>query len=133
MYKLISRAAALLAGIVLSAGAFAAAELPAQSTEQAGVTVKVVPRNITGAVWEFEVVLDTHVRALTDDLLQGAALVAANGAAVRPTGWQGDPPGGHHRKGVLQFKALDPRPAILELRIVRPDEQAPRAFRWPLN
>jgi hypothetical protein len=52
---------------------------------------------------------------------------------VRPTGWKGDASGGHHRMGVLSFKALTPPPTALELRIQRVGEKAPRVFRWDLN
>ena len=47
--------------------------------------------------------------------------------------WQGDPPGGHHRRGVLRFKALAPAPAALELRLQRAGEPSPRVFRWQVK
>lgn len=112
--------------------AHAAASLPAQASTQSAVTVKVTPRTITGATWEFEVVFDTHSQALNDDPVQVAALVAADGTEILPLEWKGDAPGGHHRKGVLRFKAPQPASGPLVLRIRRVGEAAPRTFRWQL-
>ena len=106
MFKLTLRTVVLLAPLALWAGSPGAAELPAQSSVEAGVTLKAAPRSLAGAQWEFELVFDTHVQALEDDPLSGAVLIAADGSAVAPVAWQGDPPCGHHLTGVLRFKAL---------------------------
>ena len=45
----------------------------------------------------------------------------------------GDPPGGHHRKGVLRFAPIAPVPDAVELRLQRPGESAPRSFTWTLK
>ena len=110
----------------------AADALPAQSSSAAGVTVKATPRTLAGAVWEFELVFDTHTQDLKDDPAKSASLHAA-GASAAPLAWQGDPPGGHHRKGVLRFKAITPAPAALELRLQRAGEPSPRVFRWKVK
>lgn len=104
-----------------------------QSSFQAGVTVKITPRMLTGASWDFEVVFDTHSQELKDDLEKAAVLVADGGAPQAPAKWQGDPPGGHHRSGTLQFEAVSPMPAAIELRITRQGEAKPRSFRWQLK
>jgi hypothetical protein len=83
--------------------------------------------------WAFELVLDTHSGDLSDDLPKAAVLVDDRGGEHRPAGWQGDPPGGHHRKGTLDFAPVAPRPGAIELRIQRLGEPAPRAFRWRLD
>ena len=124
---------ALLAAFALSLGATAAENLSPQTSSQSGVTVKVTPRSFSGPAWEFEVVFDTHSQELSDDLLKSAMLVGERGSQAAPSAWQGDPPGGHHRKGVLSFDALKPAPAVLELRIQRPGESGPRVFRWTLR
>ena len=113
--------------------AFAAANLPPQTSNQNGVTVKVTPRNLAGPAWEFEVVFDTHSQELKDDPVKSAALVVDGGAPSAPTAWQGDGPGGHHRKGVLRFKPAAVSAASVELRLQRPAESAPRVFRWKLR
>ena len=126
----------LLAGFtyaLFGAGGIAAAQsLSTQSSGAAGVTVKATPRALTGGAWEFEIVFDTHTQELNDDLVKTASLLA-DGKPLAPAGWQGDPPGGHHRKGVLKFGATDPGPQAIELQIQRPGESAPRAFRWQLK
>lgn len=133
MFTLIVRTLLLLATLALSPAAPAAGELPPQTSDQGGVTVKVTPRRLAGPAWEFELVFDTHVQALQDDVLRSAVLIAADGSPVAPVAWDGDAPGGHHRKGVLRFDPLEPSPAVLELRLARSGEPAPRAFKWTIR
>ena len=133
MHRLISQTLALFALLAFAGGAFSVGNLPPQSSSQAGVTVKVTPRSLAGAEWEFEVVFDTHSQDLKDDLLKAAVLVADGGKPSSPTGWQGDGPGGHHREGILRFKPAAASPASVELRLQRPAEAAPRVFRWQLR
>ena len=107
--------------------------LPTLTSTQAGVTANVTPRALSGPSWDFEVVFDTHTQALTDDLEKTVVLVADGGATYPPVKWQGDPPGGHHRKGTLQFSAVSPVPASIELQIKRAGEANRRSFRWKLK
>jgi hypothetical protein len=95
----------------------------------------VTPKAIApdAAVWEFAVVLDTHTQSLDDDLLKNAVLLDAAGLAHASIAWEGAAPGGHHREGVLRFKALSPFPEVFKLRISRPGEPRPRTFRWALK
>lgn len=118
---------------VAASGAMAAAALPTQTSSQSGVTIKVTPRTLAAGTWEFEVVFDTHSQELTDDLEKTTVLIVEDRAPQSPAKWQGDPPGGHHRKGVVQFKAVSPVPASIELQIKRNGETAPRSFRWQLK
>lgn len=108
-------------------------DLPTLSSTQAGVTVRATPRALSGGTWEFDLVFDTHTQALTDDLNKTAVLVADGDTTYSPVKWQGDPPGGHHRKGTLQFSTVSPVPASIELRIKRAGEANPRSFRWKLK
>lgn len=105
-----------------------------QSSVNHGVTVKVTPKATgpAGSRWEFSIALDTHSSDLSDDLVQSASLVTNDGRILKPIGWAGAPPGGHHREGVLAFDGPDPRPTSIELRIVRPGEATARTFRWQL-
>lgn len=133
MSGLIPRACALTAALLFCNGVFAAPPLATVSNTQSAVTVKATPRVVQGETWEFDIVFDTHSQELKDDLLKSATLVPAGGTPVLPTEWKGDPPGGHHRKGVLRFNAIKPAPAGFELRIERPGEQEPRRFRWTMQ
>ena len=136
-------AATRLLGPWLVAAAFAAvasapvysAELPAQKSNERGVTVAVTPVDLAAAAlnWRFKLVLDTHSQDLGDDLMQSAVLVDESEGRHRPVAWDGAPPGGHHREGVLTFKPISPPPDSIELRISRPGEPEPRVFRWTLK
>jgi hypothetical protein len=128
-------AAAIVALVPLATARAQTPALAAQKSAERGVTVSVRPLDLSAAAkrWTFEVVLDTHSADLSDDLAKTAVLVGDRGAEHRPTSWQGDPPGGHHRKGTLDFAPVAPRPGVVELRIQRSGEPAPRVFRWQLE
>ena len=110
----------------------ASGAMEAQTSVERGVTVKVTPKSIGSQQtrWEFSVVLDTHSADISDDLVQSATLTTGDGRTLKPLNWVETVPGGHHREGVLAFEVPFPRPAAVELRIVRPGEAAPRTFRW---
>jgi|PersoiStandDraft_1058852.scaffolds.fasta_scaffold03163_8 hypothetical protein len=139
MLKLLSRVllAALVLGAALlgSAPSSAAPALATRSSDEAGVRVVVTPkalgRDVT--VWEFNVVMDTHTKPLNDNLAQAAVLVDEAGRRYVPVAWQGDPPGGHHRKGVLQFSPPAEMPKSIELQINGVGGAATRMFRWTIE
>lgn len=133
MSRLIVHVSAALAALVLAIFPAAAASLAPQSSSQSGVTLSVAPRDLAKTLWEFEVSLNTHSQELSDDLVAVSVLIADGGAKRKAKSWQGDPPGGHHRKGVLSFDAVSPAPAKIELQIQRPGEAAPRVLRWQLR
>ena len=115
--------------------AVAASHLAAQTSSARGVTVKVTPQNVAGdaKMWDFAIVLDTHSADLNDDLVKSSLLLDRAGGAFAPVAWDGAPPGGHHREGVLRFKPISPGPQSIELRITRAGEDVPRSFRWQLK
>lgn len=134
MSGLMFRFFAALAAFGLSASIAIAQDLPSLTSGQSGVTIKVKPKDLKHAVWEFDVVFDTHTQELKEDMMKSAVLVVdPRGTKFTPIEWKGDPPGGHHRKGVLRFKAVTPPPAGFELRIMRAGEERPRSFRWALK
>ncbi len=107
--------------------------LAAQTSRGGGVTVSVTPKDLAADAprWDFEVVFDTHSVNLNHDLVRSAALIDAAGGRHAPLAWDGDPPGGHHRKGVLSFKPLG---SVDEVRLQIRDVGMPeRVFRWPLK
>jgi len=109
--------------------------LAAQTNREGGVTVKVTPRNLApdAASWEFEIILDTHTQALNQDLSRSAVLIDAAGKSHTAVGWEGDPPGGHHRRGVLRFQPLPGKQAAVELRVTDIGGVEVRIFRWQLE
>jgi hypothetical protein len=118
-----------------SAPSFAAPALAARTSDEAGIKVIVTPKalGLGAKVWEFEVVLDTHTKPLNDDLAQITVLMDEAGRRYVPVAWQGDPLGGHHRKGVLQFSAPAERPKSVELQINGVGGVATRTFRWEIE
>lgn len=107
-------------------------KLPEQSSEAGGILVEVAPR-VTGAggVWEFEVALTTHAGSLDHDLEKTSVLLG-NNTTYNPEAWSGDPPGGHHRKGILRFKTNSPLTSSVELKIEGIGGADPMVFRWDL-
>jgi hypothetical protein len=139
MLKLLSAilisAFALGAVLLESAPASTAPALAVRSSDAAGVRVVVTPKALGAGVtiWEFEVVMDTHTKPLNENLAQVAVLVDDAGRRYAPIAWQGDPPGGHHRKGVLQFSARAEMPKAVELRIDGIGGAGTRTFRWDIK
>ncbi len=113
----------------------AAPAFAAQSSDEAGVRVVVTPMALGPGmtIWEFEVVMDTHTKPLDEDLAQSAVLVDEAGSRYRPAAWQGDPPGGHHRKVILQFTPPAEMPKAVELQIDGVGGAGARTFRWQLQ
>ncbi len=113
----------------------AAAALEARKSDAAGVRVVVTPKlpDSNAAVWEFEVVMDTHSKPLDTDFAQAAVLTDDTGRSFVPLAWQGDPPGGHHRKGILRFPLPAGKPKAVELKIKGIGGVAERVFGWELD
>jgi hypothetical protein len=105
-----------------------------QVSNKREIKVTVTLQKIPGEAetWGFELVLETHTRALNDDLTKSSVLIA-DGRQYLPLGWEGSPPGGHHRKGMLRFAGITPPPAAVELQIRLAGDAAPRSFRWALK
>jgi hypothetical protein len=124
---------AVVLGVALPATAQSAGTpaLATKTSDAGGVRVVVKPKNVgTGPTWEFEVTMDTHSKPLNDDLTKAAVLVDGNGRRYTAANWQGDPPGGHHRKGVLRFPA-PPAPAkSFELQMQGVGGVSQRVFQW---
>lgn len=115
-------------------GKAAEATYEPQISNEQGVKVTVIPKNITVAAttWDFEVTLESHTKILNDDLAKSSVLIA-KGKRYLPLGWEGALPGGHHRKGVLRFRAISPRPPSMELQIRLEGDPSPRSFKWLLK
>ena len=111
-----------------------AAELAPQISNEREIKATAALQNIPNAAktWDFQVVLETHTKALNDDMAKSSVLIA-DGKQYQPLSWEGAPPGGHHRKGVLRFKAIAPPPASVELQIRLAGDPSPRSFKWLLK
>ena len=98
------------------------------------VRVSVAPESLskTADTWRFAVQFNTHTTPITQDMVAVASLSGGNGAGEKPAAWEGDPPGGHHRRGVLVFKPIKPMPATITLHIREVGGVADRVFTWNL-
>ncbi len=124
---------AILAGC--SPSAQSAATLQVRTSDAEGVRVVVQPRTNAPAEgkWEFDVTMDTHTKPLDDDLVRISVLTDESGRRITPLAWQGDPPGGHHRKGILRFPFEGATPKSVELQINGIGGAAKRVFQWQLE
>lgn len=111
------------------------AALTSLENKEGQVTVKVTPKMLSASaeLWQFQVALDTHVAALNQDMQSVAVLVDPAGGEYKPSAWDGDPPGGHHRQGILTFKPMAPVPLAVTLKIRNMGGVAERSFTWKLG
>ncbi|MDP4029730.1 MAG: hypothetical protein Q8P42_12310 [Gallionella sp.] len=122
-----------MAGIIAASNAAELGYAPQVSNErEIKVTATLQKTPSEARTWDFEVVMETHTKALNDDLAKSSALIA-DGKQYLPLSWEGAPPGGHHRKGKLRFKAIAPPPASVELQIRLAEDPSPRSFKWLLK
>ncbi len=105
-----------------------------QISNERGIKATVILYHIPkqAKTWDFEVTLESHTQALNDDLAKASVLLV-DGKQYLPLGWEGVPPGGHHRRGLLHFKAVAPQPASIELQIRLAGDPSPRSFKWKLK
>ena len=106
--------------------------IPPQTNSEGNIEVIVQPKNLStsSSTWEFDVTLDTHSVELSEDMVKVSELVDDTGKVYQSFKWQGDPPGGHHRKGTLSFQAIAPVPRAFELRIKGLGGIPARSFQW---
>lgn len=125
----------ILLNITLVPAGTLAADLETLTNREGSVTVKVTPLNILPGVriWDFEVTLSTHTGMLDQDMKHVAVLAAGSGNPLQPLVWVGDPPGGHHRKGILRFQSPQLFPQFIELNINGIGGVNRRVFRWKLK
>jgi archaellum component FlaG (FlaF/FlaG flagellin family) len=109
--------------------------LAAKDNAEGAVTVSVTPQDVsqTAGTWRFAVQLNTHATPLSQDMVVVTSLAGGKVVEARPTAWEGDPPGGHHRRGILVFQPITPVPATLTLHIREVGGIADRTFTWDLG
>jgi len=119
---------------IIAAGNAAELGYAPQISNERGIKVTVTRQNIVGEAktWDFQVTLETHTQDLNDDLAKSSLLIA-DGKQYLPLGWEGAPPGGHHRKGLLRFKAIATQQRSMELQIRLAGDPSPRSFKWLLK
>lgn len=104
--------------------------LPSRLDTQAGISFTITPLefNFNNPI-KFEVRIDTHSGSLDFDLTQISILEDDSGNKYKPIDWQGSPPGGHHRSGLLIFPKINSQ--TKKLRLIIQDNYL-RNFEWEL-
>ena len=109
--------------------------LAPQINSEGSVEVEVTLVEISDASdsWQFKIVLNTHSVELDQDLTKITLLVDDKGNEYQPLSWEGTPPGGHHREGILTFNSISPQPSSIELVVKDIDGIKERKFTWDLK
>lgn len=104
------------------------------TSRENGVTVDVRPEQLaSGQPIKFKVRMSTHSVNLGEDMVAVSELKDDGGKSYKAVKWQGSPPGGHHRNGVLEFPALMGSPKKVTL-IIRNVSRVPeRVFEWTIK
>ena len=105
-----------------------------QSNRENGVRVEVVPVQVErGHQIRFEVSMATHSVPLDQDLMAVSALKDDRGNIFEPVSWNGSPPGGHHRRGILSFPEMSANINMLTLILKGVSGVEKREFQWTID
>jgi hypothetical protein len=105
-----------------------------KSNRENSVRVKVRPVKLApGEPAKFEVRMNTHSIDLSQDMVAVTICRDDQGREYLPVSWQGSPPGGHHRQGILEFPALEGNPDRVTLIIKNIANVPERTFEWKLE
>jgi len=120
---------AVAAGLSVDARAY---EMKSNGENRVRVDVKPV-QLAPGQPAKFEVRMNTHSEPLEEDMVAVSSLKDNTGRVYQATAWQGSEPGGHHRKGVLEFPELKDNPESITLIIRKVAKVPERAFEWSVE
>lgn len=130
IYGIFALAALGIAALMVSLTADASA-YEMKSNSENRVRVDVRPLQLAaGQPVKFEVRMNTHSADLGQDMVAVCTLKDNSGREYNATAWQGSPPGGHHRKGVLEFPDLAENSESITLVIRGIDNVPERTFNW---
>jgi hypothetical protein len=104
------------------------------TSRENSVTVDVRPEQLAnGQPVKFTVRMNTHSVTLAEDMIAVSELRDDNGKTYQPVNWKGSPPGGHHRKGILEFPKLEGSPKTITLVIRNVSNVPKRIFQWDIE
>lgn len=105
-----------------------------KSSRENRVRVDVTPVDCTpGKPAKFQIRMNTHSVNLGFDMTALSTLKDDEGREYRLVSWEGSPPGGHHRSGILEFPALEGNPNVVTLVIKNISDVPERIFEWKLE
>ena len=112
----------------------AAAAYETKESTAGNVTVSVTPRILTSANRpQFDVTFETHSVELDFDVGSLTALTDETGTSFGTAAWDGSPPGGHHREGVLTFSRTLPTTKTVALTFTNVAGISARTFTWEVT
>jgi hypothetical protein len=101
--------------------------------DENGVNIEVTPVDFSlDKPVKFDVTITTHEGALDFDMKEISSLEDGEGNEYLPLSWEGSPPGGHHRSGVLTFPTLEGETKQIKLTIENVYGVQERVFIWSL-
>jgi hypothetical protein len=109
-------------------------DLPSITNDENAIWIKVKPIDFSfDSNVRFDVAIDTHGGALDFDLTQISVLKDDKSNQYEALDWEGSPPGGHHRSGILTFPKLKQDTNSIELTIKNVYDVPERIFYWDLS
>ncbi|MHB1390612.1 MAG: hypothetical protein ACYCXF_05160 [Thermoleophilia bacterium] len=109
--------------------------LPKQTSQSGEVEVAVAPTGLSAAAvtWDFKISIDSQGAELNEDLMSAAVLVDDSGREYMAVGYEGDPPGGTHREGIVKFAPISPEPKTVTLKLRGVGGIGERSFAWTMG
>ena len=109
-------------------------DLPTRVNDENFVSIGIKPTKFSfDKTLKFYVEMNTHQGSLDFDLTRISLLKDDKDNVYKPLGWEGPPPGGHHRSGTLTFPKLEGETKFIELTMRNVYNVSERAFRWELG
>ena len=120
---------AMLMGLVIEAGAY-----ERKSSDENSVRIEIIPEQLApGKQAKFNIKMNTHSVELNQDMVAVFILKDDKGYEYRPIRWNGSPPGGHHRSGVLEFPAIGKGAKSVALHVKDIANVPERIFEWKIE
>ena len=118
-----------LMGSLIEAGAY-----EYKSSDENSVRVGIIPEQLApGKQAKFNIKMNTHSVELNQDMAAVSILKDDKGHEYRPIRWDGSPPGGHHRSGVLEFPGIGKGAKSVTLYVKDIANVPERIFEWKIE
>ena len=109
-------------------------ELSARNNSENRVSIDAKPVEFTfSEPVTIAMALNTHSGSLEYDLSEISTLICDKGFEFEPLRWEGSPPGGHHRRGMLIFPEFDHQISHMKLVVEGVYGVPERVFEWTIS